>query len=134
MTIKTAIFKQLVATAAVTALIGERIFKKTLPQGTELPAINYELISKPTAGHLSGNDSILPKRPYFRFHCWSGVSDTEAETVVAAVIAALQDFQGTMGGGGGVTVQRSFLEEESDGYDPETESFQEMVDFIIWHE
>jgi len=134
MTIKTAIFKHLIAQSGITDLVGERIFRKTLPQGTELPAISYEKVSDVSPGHTSSSDSANPKQSYFRFHCWSNESDTEAENIAAVVITALRDYSGTLGGGGGVTVQRAFLEDESDDYDPETESYQAMVDFTIWHE
>jgi hypothetical protein len=54
MTISDAVCQHLVATPAVAALVGPRVYQLKLPQQPTLPAIRVQLIAEPARYHLRG--------------------------------------------------------------------------------
>lgn len=130
MNIGEALYAYLKVDVDLSALISTRIYSLTLPQNCTMPAVTYRQISGPRV-HTMGSDPGLT-HPRFQFSCW-GSSYGSAKDVARKLQAALQDYKGTMGGGGGVVVQASLLENELDIYDPDTKLYCVPLDFIIWH-
>jgi hypothetical protein len=134
MTIEAALYTYLSTHAGLSALIGTRIYPITIAQGAAMPAIAYQLIDDLPVH--SGIADVKVHAARFQFSCFGGGTSeyTSACAVAAQVKSALQDYTGVMGGAGGVTVQRSFLENSTDLYDETMNRCGRAVDFIIWHE
>lgn len=133
MNLYTALGHRLANYAGLSALVGTRIYAVKLPQNVTYPAVTFQVISGLPRTHLMGSDDALAA-PRVQVSAWD-TSLTDAIAVADQIKAALQDYTGTMGGDGGVTVQRIFIESEQiDIYDPETEVHNIAQDFIIWRE
>jgi uncharacterized membrane protein YdfJ with MMPL/SSD domain len=63
-----------------------------------------------------------------------GASLSSAKAVAAQVRAALQNFSGTMGGIGGVTVNAVLIESEMDDYDEASKSYVVHQEYEIWYQ
>lgn len=132
MELEVALYTYLSTHAGLIALTSTRIYPDDLPQSPTYPAVVFNMISGPRV-HAMGSDPGLTY-PRYEFTCW-GSTKASARAVALQVIAALQDYTGTMGGAGGVTIQRIFLEDESDGEaDPMLNRYSRIVEFIIWVE
>ena len=136
MTLDEAIYSRLSGYAGLSALVSDRIYPGEIPQGDDLPAVTMQLIStyQPKA---SGTNPTL-SRPRWRMRSW-GETMASAKGVAVQVKAALGDYTGTMGGAGGVVVQRVFFDNqgyEEPLYNPETKEITEGVwqDYLIWAE
>lgn len=129
MTLEQALYSYLSTYAGLTALVSTRIYPVTMPQGVTYPAVTYTRISAPRI-HAMGRDTGLAS-PRVQVDCW-GSSYSSVKGVAAQVRAALQDFSGLMGGAGGVTVQRAFIEGDRDLYESDTQTHRTSMDFIIW--
>lgn len=132
MTLGEAIYNELAGTSAVTALVGNRIYRKKLPQNTSLPAISIHFINEVPV-HAMGNDPSL-YHEWFQVSIWVENDLNTAESIKAVVLTALRDFSGTLGGDGGVTVQRIFHDGGTQIYEPETKTDHIPIEFEIWYE
>ena len=128
-----ALYTKLSGTAGVSALVSTRIYPVVVPQNGSLPCITYQQISEPWA-HAMGTDPGI-RSPRYQISAWS-TSYSQVKSVAKQVRTALQDFTGTMGGAGGIAVQRVFFEGETDmsDVDPESQAVTHHVaqDFIFW--
>lgn len=131
MQLEEALYSYLSGYAGLSSLVSNRVYPVLLPQDCQLPAVTYQRVSGPRV-HCQGGDPGIA-HPRIQVSCWA-VTYSAARSIAAQVIAALQDFTGTMGGTGGVTVQASFLDDDADLYDPETQTYHVPVDFVIWHQ
>jgi len=136
MTLKEALYSRLSGYAGLSALVSDRIYPGEIPQDDDLPAVTVQRISRRRL-RTSGTDPDL-SASRFRVRSWAETV-AGAEEIAVQVKGALQDYTGTMGGAGGVVVQRSFFDNEGDElplYDPETKKLTEGIwqDFIIWAE
>ncbi len=126
---ETSLYSYLSTYAGLVSLVSTRIYPIDIPQDKTYPCVAYEMASSPRV-HAMGSDPGL-KYPRYNFYCW-GSTPASARAVAAQVIAALQDFTGTMGT---VSVQRIFLEDEYDGdFDPMLNRYCRVVEVIIWVE
>lgn len=131
MTIEAALYSYLSTYAGLTALIGLRIYPVDITQDAEMPAVAYQLVDDLPV-HSGGADLIV-HAARFQFSCW-GTTYLNACAVAVQIKAALQDYSGTMGGSGGVKIQRSFLEMTTDLFDEEMRRCGRACDFVLWHE
>lgn len=96
MTVEEAVRAQLLATSAVTDLVGTRIYMLVLPQKPTLPAIRVQLIDNPEDYHLRGPVDLTPARVQVDVYAHAATSGNDpyasasaiAEQVNAALIAA----------------------------------------------
>jgi len=119
---------KLVGTEALTNLVNRRIYTLILPQKCKLPAVTINKVNE-TPIHFMGSDTE-PYRPYFSVNCWAE-NYKDVYDVRTQVINALKDFSGSMGS---TTVQRIFLESETEIYEAQTNIYHIILDFVIWHE
>ena len=131
MTIEAALYSYLSTYAGLTELIGLRIYPVDITQDAEMPAVAYQLVDDLPV-HSGGADLIV-HAARFQFSCW-GTTYLNACAVAVQIKAALQDYSGTMGGSGGVKIQRSFLEMTTDLFDEEMRRCGRACDFVLWHE
>ena len=131
MFIEDALQYHLVNNADVAALIGTRAYPNVIPQDVALPALAYQVISRPGGMAHDGPTGIA--WPRFQI---TAQADTFSEIVdlTNKVRVALDGFTGTMGGAGGVTIEGSFVKDVRDGYEFATERETRRLDVIIWHQ
>lgn len=131
MDIREAVYKELKGTSAVTALVGTRIYPVVIPERATLPAVSINVISTGQT-HTMGSDSG-PYNPLVQISVYGATPD-DSYAVTTVIKTALKDFSGTLGGDGGLTVQRAFLDDEGDLYDQQLNRAGIYLDFTIWHE
>jgi len=108
MTLRVALYNYLSGESDLTDLVSTRIYSQVLPQDVEYPAVTFQVTTPGTVNHLMNSDSGLYLDPCIQVSSWAS-DPSDGDAVAAQVKAALQDFTGTMGGDGGITVQRVFL-------------------------
>ena len=86
-----ALIAHLLATSALAALIGTRLYPGSRPQGGTLPAITMNVISSTPGYSDDGEDGIQEDR--VQFDCW-GNTYTSAKTVAREVINSISAYQG----------------------------------------
>ena len=128
MNIAEAIVAHLVADLNVTALVGTRIYPKLLPQSPAYPAVVLHLISGGTDHTHDGPDGIAEVR--YQIDCLAPTI-AAATAAAEAVRVALDGYQGTMGGAGGVLVDSVFLVDSRDDYDDEMRVFVQGRDYAM---
>lgn len=133
MQIEQAVHDELLATSAVTTLVGTNIHYLRAPQDTKgrsFPYIVILKVSAPRTYSFDGLESVLPTRMQLSAFATTYKS---AKDITIQIHAALGDFTATMGGGGGVAVAGTFIENETDIFEPETELYHVATDLLIWH-
>ena len=127
-TVEQMLVKELQATAAVTALVGTRIYPQVAPQGTTADYVTYEGSGNPIQDH-GGSGGLYRARVSFLCH---SATYANAKAVAAAIRAALDGFRGTMQG---VSVGSCLQEMEADaGFDDETRMHVVAVDFRVLYQ
>lgn len=130
MLIEAAIAKQLLANTGVATLVGTRIYPVWLPQGCTYPAISYLKVSGSRVHTMGASEAGA--NPRVQISCW-GRTYADVKSVASAVRAALDQFSGTLGGAGGVSVQAIQLDNELDLIDPNSELYHVPMDFLTWY-
>ncbi len=127
MSIEDAVFNRLDGHAGLTALVASRIYPVMSPQNPTTPYVTYQRISTDRVS-LLGEDTDIA-RPRFQISAWSTDRD-EVVSVAAQIRDAFQRYSGT---NASIVILDSYLENESDLYEPDTKLYQIPVDFEIWH-
>lgn len=129
MRLEQALYNHLSTNPGLVAVAGDRIYPLKRPQGCTYPLVTFFRVSGPrqrTFGASTG-------KPRFQVTCWAK-SYAETKAVADAVIAAMDNFSGPLGGPGGVPVQAIQLDNETDDGEPDTGIYATFLDFFIWHE
>lgn len=130
-----ALYTQLAASTTITEIIGStNIYPMAAAENSTFPFVTYQLIME-TAEHSMVRDPNI-RHPRYQIGVFSTSYD-QAHQISKAIKGVLQDYSGTMGGAGGVSVQRCFWEMfmEFAYRDPETNQLVHHLsnDFIIWY-
>lgn len=128
MVIEEGLYAHLSGLAGLTALISNRIYPLKAPQDAIYPLVVIQRVSGPRVYSHDGASGLA--YPRFQISSW-GRSAAEAKAVANQVRIGMNGFKGTMGDD--VEVDACFLATELDRYDPETERYGTLLDFIIWH-
>jgi hypothetical protein len=133
MLIETALITYLLAQTAITAKVGNRIDPGEAKQTVAKPYIVVTKISSPGSHTQDGPVGI--GNPHYQIASFS-LGYGEAHEVAALVKSALNGYQGTMGGAGGVYVFDCFCEDESDDTYPELTPrvYSVIQDYYIGHQ
>lgn len=124
--IEEALYTKLAGTAAVTALVGTRIYPASSVQVTD-PQITHVTYEKVDGMPYHTHDGPGTFRRARMSYTAKGPTFASAKAIGDAVLAALDGFQGTV-----LTVQIQAVLSQEDGipdYDPETRQHLLMVDF-----
>lgn len=116
------------ATTAITALTGQRIYPRRLPNAAAVPAITYAGVGGPR-DNTHGGDSGLP-RLRFQINCYADDYLT-AKKVAAAVTAKLSGYRGAAGTSGTIACD---VELAPDGFDDVARRDFVPVDVLLWHQ
>lgn len=124
MTLLTAIYGHLAANAGVFALTGTRIYPMQAPQidadADILPTLVFSLEGRRDEVDVAASRVI--SRTVWTVACLAASPDG-AHALNDAVISALANYRGTLGGAGGVAVQYISLSDSSDFVDDLTLGF-----------
>lgn len=111
----------LLAQAAVSNLIGTRMYPQQLPDNPTLPAVVYTRIS--TRYELaSGN--VPAVRARIQLDCWDDNQVTAWD--VAEAIHQVADFASPTG------IEAIFPEDEDDGFDTDAQLYRRRIDVFAW--
>lgn len=130
MLIEQGILNELVGTAGLTAIVGQRIYYVRAPQDVTLPYVVFFKVSGVREHSHEGASGLA--NPRFQISCFAETY-YEAKQIAQQVQSALQGFSGTMGGDDGVSVNGSFYVNETDIYEEGTKLYHVALDFILWH-
>ena len=121
MSIESSLFTALTGNAALTALIGTRLYPDAMPQGAVLPCIVYQRISTPRTQGFGSSQPVIVSRPRLQFSCWA-LTASAALAVCAALRTALL-----------ATSYPVTLESEYTLRDPATNYARRNLDVFIAH-
>lgn len=105
---------------------GQRVYPLSLPQNAVLPAVVVQRVSGLPDYTHDGDSGLEPGR--FQFTSWAE-SYAAAKATALSVKAALSGYKGSMGT---VTVGASFIANELDLNDPDSNLRRVIVDARIW--
>jgi hypothetical protein len=106
---------------AIAALVGERVYPVTLPQGATLPAMTYQVISGAGDGDAHTGPGLSRRR--YQFDCWAATYGTAAALGLALVQAV--HARRVLG-------QAALMDNEVDQYEAETQRWRRIVDVMVW--
>lgn len=123
MTAEQSLFELLSHDAAVSALVGDRIYPVRLPDEVVLPAMVYAKASCIRYASHGGPSRLSSAR--FQMDCYSA-DYLEAKRLALATVAALH---GKKGG----NIQAAFNDNETDSFSPDNGIYRVTADVLIWH-
>ncbi|OGO12734.1 MAG: hypothetical protein A2Y53_04885 [Chloroflexi bacterium RBG_16_47_49] len=121
----------LLAYAALTAKVGNRIYPIKFPQTTTMPCVVYTRIDTPRElTHDSSGATGDLAHPRLQFEAWAETYDA-GKDIVDILRAALN---GKVGDVGGVTVRAALVNDEAVEYSADFELYRFNSDYIIWQQ
>lgn len=98
MTIEEGLVTYLRSVSAITAVVGQRIYPRLVPQGNQsgsnLPAITYQMVSGNPLQSLSGSSGFTTER--IQLNCWA-LDDSTARSLRELLRLNLDGYAGLMG-------------------------------------
>lgn len=123
------IYALLTAAPSVTALVATRVYPNELPQGSELPAIVYTVVSDVPESSLDGSIESAVQGARVQVDCYARPDQAAgAYKRVHAVSNAVKSLLGNLSN----TVNSGFFESERDMFDNATQYHRVSMDFTIW--
>ena len=132
-TIEEAIVTKVLATSAITALIGSgsaaRIYPLVIPQTAALPALAYQKISSPKEQSHSGSSHLCRSR--FQFTCVA-TDYAAVKSLATAVKNCWNSFRGTVSS---VRIDGCAIDNDTDSALERQAAVSPVVriDVLIWH-
>ena len=129
MEIKKAIYSYLSNTAALSAIVSDRIYPSLRPPSGGFPAksIAYSRRSDTNIYSHDGNSRLY--KPVFQFNCYAE-SDLKAEEIAIELRKAMEDFKGVYAG---IKVHKAFYTGGTDRFADDSEIFIVVCEFEIQH-
>jgi len=130
--IEAAVIAHLLADAGVEALVEDRVFPVSLPQGARLPSV---VVARVDGAPLLADDGPSGlSNPRLQIDCW-GSSYASAKALARAVTSSLNAYSGDMAG---LDVPHVELEAERDmpregGSNQSEYRYRVSLDFLVWH-
>ncbi len=121
----------LASSAGINAIVSDRVYPVMLPQNCPLPAVAYQKISGERIHSLQGDTGYTT--PVFQITS-RAESYAECKALAEQVRLSLQNFTGVMGGIGGTDIGAVLLMGEVEGYEPETNSWYNHMDYKFHYE
>ncbi|MDD4986620.1 MAG: DUF3168 domain-containing protein [Dehalococcoidales bacterium] len=130
MLIEQALTTELIATTGITSLVGKRIYYLQAPQNVTKPYIVIEKLDSPEISTHDGPSGLAS--PRFSFSAYAATY-SEAKTISAALKTALDGYNSTMGGTGGLAIDIPQRDDEWDNYDVELKLYEVISEYTIWY-
>ena len=130
-TLDEGLWSHIVADANVSAIIGQRCFPNAVPQGEQMPAAVYQLISSEHDETMDGASGLATAR--YQISAWAATR-REAKMLADALRLRLQSYRGMLGS---VEVQDISLAARRDVFEPSPDKLHQsrfgvQLDFEIW--
>lgn len=125
--LEAAIYSILSTNIDVIALVSTRIYPLLLPQDAPLPAITYARVSTERESAFVTDPGLSTAR--IQVDIWA-TSALNAMAVSEKVRSALHRYRGTIAS---VTIEESHIDNEIAMYEPDTEIYHMVLDFLILH-
>lgn len=121
---------RLLATAPVTALIDDRIYPASAPQGAVYPFVTYQRISTPRFRAMGQDATVAQTRIQVNIYARTENNTAYAlsKQVAAAVRAALSRWRGTFAS---TVIQDCYIDNEQDLEAPDTQVHGVALDILI---
>jgi len=126
MSVETGFRLAVIGDASVSAVIGDRLYARALPQRPTYPAAAMQTISDVPAATLDGNVGRRVAR--VQVDVFAGAGAGEAAAVADAIRRAMDAYSGASGDSM-ITMCR--LENERSEYDPEPRLFRVIQDWLV---
>ncbi len=107
-----AVYNQLSNNATIVAVVGERIYPLSIPQGESLPAIVYQVISEEHDNHVDGSGGLA--HATVQISCYA-TSYAAARNLAETIRVAITGDRGTYAS---IEVTGCLLESDLDIYHP----------------
>jgi len=129
--IEYAVRRQLLDNAAVAAIVGDRIYPLTIPQGEPLPVITYRVVATDEDNQEGDADTLARAR--VQLDCWA-MTHKQANDLARAVRLALPTTTGALGSGTNRVEGVSIIPIETGRqfYEPDTRYYRVMLEFYVW--
>lgn len=124
MSIETELYTYLSTYAGLTALVSTRIYPLVAPQKIQEPYCTFQKISSSRQYSHGGYSGL--QRPRMQVTCYAPTYEA-AKAISVQVIAAVEAWPGA------ANIQATFVENETDLYNPDTELYQVPVDFFCYY-
>ncbi len=124
--IEEAIVSKLMDEAAITDLIGQRLYPQVVPQDVARPSMAYQLIDQVPA---PSRHSAHLARSVVQFTCEAETYE-DAKVLAAAIREVLTGWSDDMGE---LRIDGAFVVNQSDGYSEQHLAPVVRVDVAIWH-
>lgn len=128
------IFTHLSGDAAVSAIVGTRIYPNILPppptgSTIALPAVRYQVIFD-SGVHTLTRDAVTLYKMILQIDCYAA-SNQAAHQLKEAVRAALDDFQGILSST--TEIDACELTDARDEFDELPRTHRVLMEFLIWY-
>lgn len=132
MSLTSALYSEMASTAAITALVGTRIYASSAPYGTDFPCITFFRISEFRANPLSG---IV--RTDVQLDAWAFTPDS-AIAIGDALYTKFHNFRGSLGD---EALQVNWMAQQTrndEAFEPmvgeDVWTHRSSIDLAIWHQ
>ena len=139
MTLLEAMRTRLLAQAALTALVGERVSTLRLPENPKLPAVRLQEIDRITLMHFRGNVNLYVARVQIdaveaeahgdAYGTAHAVADAVRGGFVAGVATGLMGLKGTLSG---LDVRGILAADQRERYESEVRLVKVETDYFVW--
>jgi hypothetical protein len=118
--------------AAVTAMVGTRIFPGLLPQRADFPAVVYGQISSERVSAMGQDTGTV--RSIWQIDCYAKTYGSARE-LASKVRKSLQRKLGSVAipSNGAKLLQGLFVEADTDLFEDETQLHRVSTDYVIWY-
>lgn len=123
--IEEALSTLLLAAAAITAIVDDRVYPAHLPQDATLPAISFSRVAE-TETEVS--HSRVNYEGLFQFSCWANDPKSAKELALAVRAVLNPDYRGTVGD---VEIKQCHLSNQTELPDADLGVYQEAVDIQL---
>lgn len=131
MTLDQAIYTELAADSTVVGLLGDRIFRLQAPEGEPPPYAVFFRVDDLQI-HSCGDDAG-PYNPLYQVSVY-GKTQAQVDPAADAIVSALRDAKGLLGGESGYTVDRILFEGKHDVADDPAGLRGVILEFEIVHQ
>lgn len=134
MILEEALYKHLIADNTVSGIIGTRLYPEMLPEGTALPAMVYQRISRDGLIAHDGPTGLATVRMQLTLLAASYLT---LRTLAEAVRVVFDGKRQTIGGSGGVVVHESYVDNDFGSYGELSDAmgrYVDRMDIILLHE
>jgi hypothetical protein len=126
-TVEDFIFSRLTTTAAITAVVGTRVYRVKMPDNPVLPCITFQTVSGAVVESFDGDSGL--SMPVIQVDCW-GRTAKAAQDLALLVRGALLGYSGIYQDR---RVQKVLEWNQFDLYDQETDIFHVSCSCRVWY-